>query len=318
MSQSPFSLKLNNVALLLDRPNGQSEDNFNRQNLIGVSSTLPLNLIILPPSQPRRYFDPLKQQELIASIREHGILQPLLVRPLEKERYELVAGERRYRAATEIGLEEVPVIVKSLTDSMALQIALIENLQRVDLNLIEETEGILKLLALATEQSVEETISLLYRMQNEAAGKITENVLSSSIAQVVLDVFQTIGTITWESFISTRLRLLNLPEDIIESLRSGKIEYTKALAISKIKDDEQRQDFLSQAIEEQWSLSQIKEKIKSYVALPSSATFPISRIREFTSRLKQSKAYKNPKTWKKIESYLEKIEILLETEANES
>jgi len=106
-----------------------------------------ISQIILSQQQPRRYFDPDKMQQLAQSIQEHGILEPLLVRPLTGDTYELIAGERRYRAAKEVGLTYVPVVIRAMTDRQALQIALIENLQREDLNPLEETEGMLSLLA---------------------------------------------------------------------------------------------------------------------------------------------------------------------------
>src|SRR5919202_4468060 len=111
---------------------------------------LSLDTLKLPESQPRRYFDPRAMDELVGSIQRHGILQPLLVRPLGEDRaeqYEIVAGERRYRAAREAGLAEVPAVVRKIGDEEAVQYALLENLQREDLNPVEETEGILRLLA---------------------------------------------------------------------------------------------------------------------------------------------------------------------------
>ncbi len=138
-----------------------------------AESKVKLQDIHLPPQQPRRYFDPQALTELIASVKQHGILHPLLVRPLTGEKtagkYELVAGERRYRAATEAGLEEVPVVVRELSDDQAFQLALIENLQRQDLNPVEETEGILHLLAIRLESDVEAVKSLLYRMKNASS-----------------------------------------------------------------------------------------------------------------------------------------------------
>jgi len=139
--------------------------------------------IRLPPQQPRRYFDPDKLEQLVLSIKEHGILEPLLVRPRPGGEYELVAGERRYRAAQKLGLAEVPVVIRKLTDEEALALSLIENLHREDLNPVEETEGILQLLSLKLNVAVEETISLLYRMQNEAKGKVTQNVLGSHLGK---------------------------------------------------------------------------------------------------------------------------------------
>jgi ParB family chromosome partitioning protein len=94
-------------------------------------------------------------QSLVKSIKQHRILSPLLVCPKGEDLYELVAGERRYRAAISAGLDEVPVVIWELTDEDALQLALLENLQREDLNPLEETEGILQLLALKLNQSSE-------------------------------------------------------------------------------------------------------------------------------------------------------------------
>lgn len=104
--------------------------------------TLPLNEIIPNKDQPRKTFDEGALQELADSITQHGVLQPLLVRPLLSGGYQLVAGERRWRASRIAGLKEVPVIIKELSDSEAMQIAIIENLQREDLNPIEEAEGL--------------------------------------------------------------------------------------------------------------------------------------------------------------------------------
>ena len=129
------------------------------------SSLVKLSELHRPAQQPRRYFDPSSLQELVASIKLHGILQPLLVRPLPQGGYELVAGERRYLAATEAQLSEVPVVVKELDDESAWAISLIENLQREDLNPLEETEGILQLLAIKFKSEIEFVPRILYRLQ---------------------------------------------------------------------------------------------------------------------------------------------------------
>ena len=106
------------------------------------TSTLPINEIIPNKEQPRKTFDEGALQELADSITVHGVLQPLLVRPLLSGGYQLIAGERRWRASRMAGLKEVPVIIKELSDSEAMEIAIIENLQREDLNPIEEAEGL--------------------------------------------------------------------------------------------------------------------------------------------------------------------------------
>lgn len=141
----------------------------NLDSLFGSTAAaelVPTQDIKMPSQQPRRYFDPHKQEQLVESIREHGILEPLLVRPLPDQHYELVAGERRYRAAVALKLEEIPVVIKQLSDREALQLTLVENLQREDLNPVEETEGILQLLALHLNSTMEGSRQLLYQMKN--------------------------------------------------------------------------------------------------------------------------------------------------------
>ncbi len=184
------------------------------------------------------------------------------MRSLPDHKYELVAGERRYRAATAAGLTEVPVVIKELTDSEALQLALIENLQREDLNPVEETEGILQLLALKLESDRNEVISILNQLAKAQRG-LADNVVRSEQQQVIKQVFQGIGRITAESFRTHRIPLLNLPEDIQEALRNGQIEYTKAKALASVKDEAARDELLKDAIVSSLSLSQIKEKVNA-------------------------------------------------------
>ncbi len=110
--------------------------------------TLGIGQLVPNPDQPRQYFDPKAINELADSIRQHGLLQPILVRPVtgSSEMYEIVAGERRWRASQKAQLHEVPVVIREFDDAQVLQIALIENLQRQDLNAIEEAKGYQKLM----------------------------------------------------------------------------------------------------------------------------------------------------------------------------
>jgi ParB family transcriptional regulator, chromosome partitioning protein len=105
-----------------------------------------LSEVVPSPMQPRKQFEPEHLQELVDSIREHGIIQPLIVRRVDSK-CELIAGERRWRAATQLGLKEVPVLVRQVSDRDALEMALIENLQREDLNPIEEAQAYKRLAA---------------------------------------------------------------------------------------------------------------------------------------------------------------------------
>lgn len=277
--------------------------------------SLPLSAIQLPLYQPRRYFDPQKLEQLAASIKEHGILENLLVRPLlgEEKTYELIAGERRYRAATMAGLERVPVTVRDLTDQQALEVALIENLQREDLNPVEETEGILHLLSIQLGIELKDIPSLLYKMQHEAKGRIAQNVLGSSEGQAIQSIFQALGLISWESFASSRLPLLKLPQEVLEAIRQGKVEYTKAQAIARVRDEAQRVVLLKAAITEDLSLSQIKERIKALLPEPDREA-PKVQFDAFYRRVAKARLWEDPKKWKQAQTLLAKLEALIDEE----
>lgn len=292
-------------------PEAEYEEGNEQEHSQVSAQRLPLSVIRLPATQPRRYFDDKKLEELAASIKEHGILENLLVRPLADGEYELVAGERRYRAAKMLGLADVPITIRELTEHQALEIALVENLQREDLNPIEETEGILQLLSIRLGINVESIPPLLYKMQHEAKGRIAQNVLGNE-GQIIQEVFQALGVISWESFTSSRLPLLNLPQDILDTLRKGGIAYTKAQAIARIKDEEQRQALLEEAIAEDLSLAQIRERIKEVrpPALEGSQTLKL-RLRNASQRLQKAKFWDNPQKQKQIEKLLAQMEALL-------
>ena len=299
----PYTSKLRGVAALL----GEVAPEAATQKAVAVTA------IHLPPQQPRRYFDPDKLEQLVLSIKEHGILEPLLVRPRSGGEYELVAGERRYRAAQKLGLAEVPVVIRKLTDEEALALSLIENLHREDLNPVEETEGILQLLSLKLNVAVEETISLIYRMQNEAKGKVTQNVLGSQSGEEVKSLFDSLGLMSWESFASSRLPLLKLPTEVLDALRRGEIEYTKATAIARVKDVSARRALLLAAIEEKLSLTQIAERIKA--TRPSGSQDSLKeRIKQASSRLQKAKLWDSPEKQQVLEKLLEQMEALLADE----
>ena len=274
---------------------------------------VPLASIVLPKYQPRQYFAPEKLAELAQTISHQGILEPLLVRALPSGQYELVAGGRRYRAAQLASLTEVPVIILNLTDEEALEIALLENLQREDLNPLEETEGILNLLSSRLHLERAEAISLLYRMRNQVKKNVSRNVSANEQTEIVETLFSSLG-LTWKSFVETRLPLLNLPDNVLNSLRQGKIAYTKAQAIAKIEAPQQRQQLLDEAIANNLSLNQIKERIKQLKQTPTPTTTeltPQQRIKQTLSRLNKTKIWEDSRKKKKLERLLQQLEDLM-------
>jgi ParB family chromosome partitioning protein len=223
-----------------------------------ATSHLPLEAL-LPSPQPRRRFENL--EALAQSIREKGVLQPLLVRPLGDGRYAIVAGERRYRAAKMAGLTEVPVRVLDLSEKEARLLALVENLQREDLNPYEETLGVLDLLSEDLGKTREEVVGLLERMRKEKRGVVARNVSGTPEAQRVEEVFRALGRMTWESFVRTRLPLLGLPEDLRAALEEGALPYTAALELKKVKDPEARAQLLEEA-KGGLSLRELKARVR--------------------------------------------------------
>ena len=157
------------------------------------------------PNQPRTHFNETELEELSESIRAHGVLQPLLVRK-DDNGYEIIAGERRYQASKIAGLEEVPVVIKDVDDQEMLQLALIENLQRSDLNPIEEAKG--------------------YRQLIKASG-MTQEALSKAVSKS-------------RSTITNSLRLLDLPQRVQDLLFEGKLTAGHARAILAVPFEEQR------------------------------------------------------------------------------
>lgn len=168
-----------------------------------ATNTLPISEITPNKDQPRKTFDEAALDELAESIKQHGVLQPLLVRPLPNGGYQLVAGERRWRASRRAGLREVPVVVKELTDTETMEIAIIENLQREDLNPIEEAEGLQALI--------------------DKCG-FTQEEVASSVGKS-------------RPAIANSLRLLRLPEKVRELTRDGKISAGHARALISLDND---------------------------------------------------------------------------------
>jgi ParB family transcriptional regulator, chromosome partitioning protein len=195
----------------------------------GVATLLDIEAIHPNPYQPRKIFDPEKIEELAASLRSSGILQPLIVRK-GSDGYELIAGERRWRAAIKAGLKEVPVIIKNVSNDQVLKLSLIENLQRENLNPVEEAEAYYRLV---------EDFKFLQEAVGEAVGKN-------------------------RSTITNALRLLKLPEEIKKDLSLGKISSGHARAILVLDNNAKRLTLHREIIKRELSVRQTEELVKHW------------------------------------------------------
>ena len=195
---------------------GRGLDALFNENATDEKGVVTLRLSEIEPNrnQPRANFDEDALAELADSIEKHGLIQPIVVRPTSSGVYQIVAGERRWRACRMAGLQEVPVVIKELDDQKYFEIALIENLQREDLNAVEEAQGYKTLI---------DVYSLTQEQVAESVGKS-------------------------RSAVTNALRLLNLNDNALEALKNGQITAGHARAILAAEDDEMAAAMLKAAL----------------------------------------------------------------------
>lgn len=279
-----------------------------------AAELISIDQIIVRKDQPRRYFGDDEMKALITSVREHGVLQPVLARPLENNTFELVAGERRLRAATEVGLTQMPVVVREMSGEQAAELALLENLQRENLNPIEETDAILKLLSVRLKRPVSDTVELLRRLYDEARGRVGNNVVSTEVKEEVESFFASLGRFSISSFYTHRLPLLRLPANLLEPVRHGQLEYTKALAIAKLKDEPTRVNLIERALADSLSLAQIKAVIKDLQSDQTHRQPDIAmRASAVAHALRKPNVVKDDHAKRRIEKLLKQLEDILAT-----
>jgi ParB family chromosome partitioning protein len=272
--------------------------------------------IVRDPSQVRKYFDPEKLESLAQTISEEGILEDLAVYEIEDQPgyYQLVFGERRYRASRIAGLEKVPVRVIEKPDSKKLlKLQLIENKHHEDLNPIEEVEGALALLAAELEQPIDGVIGLLKQMDNDVR-RASYNVIGQPIADTIIKTLEGLN-IKWRSFVLNQLPLLSLSPDVLEPIRQGKIEYTKALAVSRVKDEDQRQTLLQSAIEQNLSIRDLRDQVRELSQTSSSAQKATEYVKRFNSlgrQMKKAKVLEDKRKRERLEALLKEIEELVQ------
>lgn len=191
---------------------------------------IPIEQLVANPDQPRKHFDEAALAELSASIKEHGVFQPLIANPLKDGKFTLIAGERRLRASQLAGLKDVPVIIRSTEEQNRLELALLENVQRVDLSPLEEALSI-------------ERLHVQFNIPYEGIAKRLGKANST---------------------VNNTVRLLKLPEAARQALASGQISEGHARAILALKDDTVRQKYLLDSIiEHGWSVRQAERFVTS-------------------------------------------------------
>ena len=197
------------------------------------NSTTKVKLLDIEPNreQPRKQFDEEALSELSDSIAQHGVLQPLLVRPMPDGGYQLVAGERRWRASRMAGLTEVPVVIRDLTDAQVAELALVENLQRENLNPLEEANG--------------------YKELSDKFG-YTQEKISEIVGKS-------------RPSIANALRLLNLPEDVQEMVSDGSLSMGHARAILSLPDDKMKTDLAKLVIQNDLSVRETERIARNMV-----------------------------------------------------
>lgn len=226
--RSPFSRFFGGGEKLVSEKKGEIETEEKEKKHSEEVVKIPIDQIVPNRYQPRTVFDEEKIEELSRTIHTHGVIQPIVVRRLDDNRYEIIAGERRYRAIKKLNWTEVPAIVRDLNDKETASIALIENLQREELTAIEE--------ALAYQQLIE-----IHHLTQEALA-------------------QRLGK--GQSTIANKLRLLKLPQYVQDAILRREITERHARALISIKDEEMQIKLVDLIKENDWNVRQLEEYIQ--------------------------------------------------------
>lgn len=239
--KKPFS-KLFGLTNKDEEMTGATEDE--RNNHV---ESIQIEKIVPNRYQPRQVFDQSKINELAESIQEHGLLQPIVVRPIEEGMYEIIAGERRFRAMSSILMAYADVIIRDMTDEETAVVALIENIQRENLSAVEEAEAYQKLLEL---------------------GDTTQSELAQSVGKS-------------QSFIANKLRLLKLAPKVLAKLSEGKITERHARALLSLSHEEQ-EEMVQIIIDQHLNVKQTEVRVKAKVGPEKVKAVPLQFAKDLT------------------------------------
>lgn len=235
---------------------------------------IPVGMIIPNPEQPRKIFTDSELGELTNSIREFGVLQPLLVKKAEGKKFILIAGERRLRAAKLAGLSRVPAIIKELQEPEAALIALVENVQREDLNFLEEAKAYKKLM---------DDFNLT---QGEIAKRVSKQ----------------------QSTISNKIRILSLPEELQQVLMANKLTERHARALLKLTEEGDRKKVLNRVIDNNLNVKQTEKLVEDVIANKEKAKIKKNKINYISYKIYLNtirKAFNQVKTVEKGARFIE-------------
>lgn len=213
---------------------------------VGESGPVMVSISDIEPNreQPRVMFDEEKLNELAESIREHGVLTPLLVSPIGKGRYRIIAGERRWRASRIAGIKKLPIIVKDVSAQEIMEISLIENLQREDLNIIEEAKG--------------------YKRLSDEFG-MTQEQMAKRVGKS-------------RPVVANALRLLTLPADVITLLEEGKLSLAHGKSLLSCDDPERISGLAKECADKELTVRELEALIKKQQMPPRQGRLPVDRL----------------------------------------
>ncbi|MFF2754491.1 nucleoid occlusion protein [Psychrobacillus sp. NPDC058041] len=214
---------------------GQDEIVEPTQNHLEEVVNVAIDKIVPNRYQPRTVFDDAKIEELARTIHTHGVIQPIVIRKMDDDRYEIIAGERRFRAMSKLQWAEVPAIIRNLSDKETASIALIENLQREELTAIEEAVAYQKLLKLH---------------------ELTQEALAQRLGK-------------GQSTVANKLRLLKLPIEIQEAIMKKELSERHARALMQIKEKDVQIELMNLTKEKHWNVKQLEEKVEELLNPPS-------------------------------------------------
>ena len=225
--------------------------------------------------QPRKYFSESNIESLAQSFKAEGFRGVLNVRRVDKDTYEIVAGQRRWRAAQKAGLTEVRCLVDQYSDEDILEFAIVENLQREDLSKLEETEGILQLTETKLGIRRDAAISLI-RTEGHSDRQSQSDVAASETLQTIAASLSRFN-IELQTFRAKNLRTLTLPDELKEAHLKQGLYYSTALELNKVKDQEARTTMLKKILSRDLLFREVKQQVK-YVALaPRYSDTPIEQ-----------------------------------------